>query len=909
MEYQTLSQKFKEVASKFKEKVALQKKDLSHLKTYTFGQIKESSLKIGNFLLHRGIRNNKISLSCPNGPEWVTIYFGILESGSTVVPIDYSLPKEEIISIIIDSESCGLFCSQNVFHKIKGSLKNLSQIKFIILTDGEPREENVISLRQLKKENIPAPNTPPRISIDDVASLLYTSGTTAKPRGVMLTHKNLYANFHSLSSLNICTPQDNVLSVLPLHHSYAFTVTLMLPLFCGAKITYIDSLRTDLLLSAMRETKVTLMAVVPELLNVILNSIHERIKRLPLALRAFVAITKNVTFTLSQICGANLSRLLFKNIHSRFGGCLRFLVSGGAKLSPSVALELMKFGFRLFEGYGLTETSPVVALGKKTRKKISSVGRPIKGVNVRIDNPDKHNIGEILISGDNVMKGYYKRPEETARVIKDGWFHSGDLGFIDSSGYLYITGRIKDVIVLSSGKNIYPEEIEEYYRKSPYIKEICVIDVTQRQKSGLYGVIVPDYDYFRKMQEIKIADKIKWEVENLAKKAPLFRHLMGFIIVKEPLPKTALGKIKRYEVKSRYENLISQKQEAVTKKEVTLPEDKEMLKDKLTQQILDCLKKELKKDVSLYDHLEFDLGVDSLTRVNLQMCLQNLLNLDIPDEIMASVYTVKELISELKKLSSPETIKVKKKTEIMKWEEILKINPDQEIMKKIQLKANLLERCIIFIGILLVKLLCKTVFLLKVSAKENLPPQAPYILCPNHTSFLDGFLIKSALPYSISKNLFFLGFDFKFYHLPLIRNLVKLSGIIPVNPAENLIPAMQVCSLLIKQGKILCIFPEGRRGIEDKPQEFKKGIGILAEELGVTLLPVYIKGALSAWPRTSRFPRPHPTRVTFGKPVNPKELEKIKAHLDKNADIYESVAQLIRARVEGLSKDPGDGSQ
>ncbi|MDD4909139.1 MAG: AMP-binding protein [Candidatus Omnitrophica bacterium] len=894
MEYKTLPQIFKETASKFRGNVAIQDKDGGKLKAYTFGEIRDSAGKIGDFLLHSGICKNNVSLICPNGAQWVAAYFGILESGSTVVPIDYTLTAEEIANIISDSQSKALFCSKEVLRKIESALGKLPHVKLVVLTNAQAQKEGMAGLRQIEEQDIPRQDIRPEINIDAVASLLYTSGTTARPKGVMLTHKNLCANFQSLNELKICSSKDNVLSILPLHHAYAFTVTLLLPLFSGARITYIHSLRTDAILSIMKETKVTMLVAVPEMLNAILNSIEDNIKRLVLPLRIGVALARKSCLIIYNASGLNCAKALFANIHSRFGGHLRFLVSGGARLEPRVSLGLMSFGFTIFEGYGLTETSPVVALAKKEIKKAAAVGRAINGVNIRIESDNKGSTGEILIYGDNVMKGYYRRDEDTSAVIKNGWFYSGDLGFIDVDGYLYITGRAKDVIVLSSGKNIYPEEIEEHYKKSPFIKDICVIDITQGGVIGLYAVIAPDYDHFKKAREINIAHKIKWEVENLAKNAPSFRRLLGFTIAKEDLPKTALGKVKRYEVRSKYKDAVLQKTSAEGTND-ELPPDKEILKDEMALDILGCLKKEFKKGVALGDHLELDLGVDSLMRVNLAACLEKTLNRNIPDEAMSSAYTVRELIENIKGLSTAEA--PGRAPEAADWGKILRADPGKEIMEKIRTRANLLEKGLIFSGTFFIKLLCGSLFLLKSRGRQNLPSRAPYIICPNHTSFLDGLLIKASLPYSLAGKIFFLGFDFKFYRLALVRPIIKLAGIIPLAPSENLVEAMQACAFLLKQGKILCIFPEGSRGIEERPQEFKKGVGILTRELNVPAVPTYIKGALAAWPRTQRFPKPHPTKVTFGKAVY---SEEIKEPRDNSA--YEAIAKTLRDRVEGLLK-------
>lgn len=229
------------------------------------------------------------------------------------------------------------------------------------------------------------------------------------------------------------------------------------------------------------------------------------------------------------------------------------MVSGGAKLSIQIALDFYGLGFKLIEGYGLTETSPVVTLNLAKNLKFGSVGKPIPDVGIKIHNPDKSGVGEVLIKGPNVMQGYFKQPELTSEVIKEGWFYSGDLGYLDREGYLYLVGREKEIIVLGSGKNIYPEELEEYYGQSPYIKEMCILErIEERFGStieSLYAIVVPDLEYFRKMNVTDIRGKIRWELENLGKGLSPYRHIMGFTITKDELPRTPLKKLKRYQVR------------------------------------------------------------------------------------------------------------------------------------------------------------------------------------------------------------------------------------------------------------------------------------------------------------------------------------------------------------------------
>ena len=612
--------------------IACQIKENDAYLTYTYSQLRQLSLKAAAFLIQEGIApQERAAILLENSPFWPAIYFGIMAVGAAAVPIDPKLTPGEIINLLRDSRAKILFTSQELFLTFKDLLKDIPDLKKTLLY---PFPE----LTVLK----PADKINTADKSEFIASLLYTSGTTASPKGVMLTHKNFCSNFESVSKLRIVTAKDNIVSLLPLHHSYPFMVCVILPLLSGAKITFLNSLKSEDLLQCLRETKGTILVGVPQLYQLLHKSILEKIGK-P---KALFSLLKIVNFT-RRAFGLNLNKIILKKLHQKFGPCLRFFFSGGARLDPKAARELSLLGFNLLEGYGLTETSPVVTFTPPGSAKFGSAGLPIPGVEIRINNPDSQNIGEVLIKGPNVMKGYYNKPQENQEVLKDGWFYSGDLGYIDKDGYLFLTGRSKEVIVLSSGKNIYPEEIEAHYLKTPYIKEICVLETAVGGATSLYAIVLPNFDYFRMNKEINIQGKIRWAMENLSKELPAYKRLMGWALTKEEFKRTRLGKLKRYEIKAKY--LTPQPKEspeALKAKEEISPSA-----DKMERQVIEFLSRELKRKVKPSDHLELDLGIDSLTRVELAIGLEKMFNLSLADTDMAGVFTVKELIDKIRYLS------------------------------------------------------------------------------------------------------------------------------------------------------------------------------------------------------------------------------------------------------------------
>ncbi|MBM3249162.1 MAG: AMP-binding protein [Candidatus Omnitrophica bacterium] len=886
---------FAQVSSRFPDRVCLQIKKGPTWERWTYGQTEDLSLRIGAFLINEGFKKGDFAAICiENRPEWAIIYLGIMAAGLTCVPLDPQLSEQETENLISDCGAKIIFVSNAIFqaksiHKIKGQLNK------IVILDLDIEKGRLLGLAQVKPTS-PEGITWPEVIPEDMASLVYTSGTTGRPKGVMLTHKNFCSNFQSIDKLRLITDKDNLISILPLHHSYPFMVTLITPLFCRARVTYTSSFRSDELLGCMREAGVTILVGVPQLFYMLYIRIMEGIKKIPFFVRMPLLGLIEILWQIRRYSGINLSKSILSKIHRPFGLSLRFFACGGAKLNEEAAGLFVKMGFTILEGYGLTETSPVVTFNPLKKQKIGSAGKAIPDVELKIDDPDGEGIGEVVIKGPNVMKGYYKREEETLSVLKDGWFYSGDLGVIDKDGYLFITGREKEVIVLSSGKNIYPEELEAYYSQSPYIKEICVLQKSEEQFGhlidSLFAVAVPDLEYFQQKNIMNIRTKIRWELENLAKDLPGYRRIMGFTLAKEALARTAMGKIKRYEVREKY--LLGKPASWETEEAGLWEEDKIILSQDFAQKTMRYLSGQLKKPVYLDSHLEIDLGIDSLTRVELVLGLEALLSLKIPDEVVYDVPTVRDLIMRIQEIiqySKPYQAKIIQKS----WAEILRGEPKEEILQKIRIKPRIIDWILTYIFMGSFKFMFRILWLLRIRAVGNLPKDGPYLICPNHASFLDGFVVFSSLPLKSAINTYFVGFSY-ILEYPLFKWALKLARLLPINPNINLTDAMQAASYLLTHKKIVCIFPEGLRSVDEKVNEFKKGVGILIKELDAPVVPVYIKGSHQSWPRTKSLPRPHPIKITFGRSFDFEELKEKGLKLGAKDD-YEAIALGVREEV------------
>lgn len=892
MEYD-LFKRFEQSAKAHPDDTACQIKEGAAYQTYTYSQLHNLSLKAAAFLNQEGIeKQERVAILLENSPYWPAIYFGIMAVGATAVPIDPKLTPYEVNNVLRDSGAKILFTSEELHLPLKDFLKNILSFKKAVLYPFSELTEAKAGT-DLIAEN----------KSGGIASILYTSGTTASPKGVMLTHKNFCSNFDSIAKLALIGAQDNVLSLLPLHHSYPFMVTVLVPLLSGGRVTFLNSLKSEDLLRCLRETQATVLVGVPQLYYSLHKAIFEKLKKPSLVLSVL-----KVTGVLRKLFRLNVNKIILKKLHRNFGPSLRFFASGGARLEPKVAYELTLLGFTILEGYGLTETAPVVTFNPLCRIKFGSVGLPIPEVKIRIHNPDSEHIGEVLIQGPNVMKGYYKKPKETAEVLKDGWFYSGDLGYTDRDGYIHLTGRSKEVIVLSSGKNIYPEEIEAHYLKSPYIKEICVLETTSGGLSSLHALVFPNIEYFRKTKEVNIQGKIRWLLENLSKELPSYKRIMGFTIAREELPRTRLGKLKRYEIKAGQLKQPPAKIKGQPRETLAAGREEPGRPGPLppssvsasgANELLEFLSQELKMKVGIDDHLELDLGIDSLRRVELAIALEKKFNINVPDTGFSEIFTVRELFAKIAQLLKPGRGEMQVTQVQPTWSQIIQERPAAEILDKINLNPGAPDKAFSFIILNFFNLLFRTFWLLRIKGRENLPIHKPFIICPNHASYLDGFIVAASSHMKSEINLFFLGYSGYFLH-PLIKWAVKIARLIAIDPAVNLTDAMQAAAYVLRNNKSLCIFPEGERSIDGEVKEFKKGVGILIRETGAPVIPCYIQGSHPAWPRGKFLPRPYPIKIIFGKACAGEELKEAGLKYHPHDD-YEAIALGLREKVIGLA--------
>ena len=518
-------------------------------KNITFTQLQEEVNSLGTALISLGLKGKRTAIISPNRYEWCVSYLAILNGVGIAVPLDKSLPEEELIGSLERSKADAVIFDKKYEETMKKLQKENDTLKYYICMDGEG--ENSISYTELVKKGkkeLEEGNTKyldAEIDENAMSIILFTSGTTSNAKAVMLSHKNIAENIYALNSIVKIYPTDVSLAFLPFHHTFGSTGFLFFA-SNGAATAFCDGIRY--IPQNLKEYKVSIFVCVP----LLLESMYKKIN-LEIAKQGKTKIVNMAkTFTNATLkLGIDIRKKVFKPIINQLGGYIRLAVSGAAAIDKNVVKGFNALGIRIIQGYGLTETSPVLIAENDRYTRLGSVGIPLVNVDVEIDNPNEKGIGEIKAKGPNVMLGYYENEEATKEVLKDGWFYTGDLGYIDKDGFVFITGRKKNVIVLKNGKNIYPEEIEKKLDKLPYTAESMVFGYPKEDDLMVSAKIVYQKEYmeekYPQLSKDEIKDMIWKDVKEINQSMPNYKHIKKIVITDEPMIKTTTQKVKRHE--------------------------------------------------------------------------------------------------------------------------------------------------------------------------------------------------------------------------------------------------------------------------------------------------------------------------------------------------------------------------
>lgn len=760
------------------------------------------------------LEENKFGLIImENRPEWIYSFFTIWDKNSAAIAIDAQSSPKEILYVLEDSNPDIIMCSNETEKNILEAISNYNfkdSIKVLNVDNFKIDDEKMkkIANSQFELRNPEGNQT---------AAMLYTSGTTGSPKGVMLTYNNLMTEMEGIYEKGIFDHRDQILALLPFHHVLPLTATVLLMLRYQTSIVFVRKIASKEIFEALEKNRVTALIGVPRVFKLFYDGIKQQIDA--------KFITRAIFKIMSKSKSIPLKRKVFSKVHKKFGGHLDFIVAGGAKLDPEIARFYETLGIYSLEGYGLTETSPVIAVNSKKERKIGTIGKKLYNVDVKIENE------ELWVKGPIVMKGYYNKPEKTAEVMtEDGWFKTGDLAKIDEEGYITIIGRRNSMIVLSNGKNIDPETLENRLiaKSDKLIKEAGIFN----HQNKLAAIIIPDLLECRKRNINNVKTYIKNIVEDYNLSAHNYEKVLDYKVFEEELPKTRVGKLRRFMLPNLYE------QNVVKKAKIAEPDN----------EVYKILKEYVKKAKGIEpqpeENLELEIGMDSLDIVEFFAYIENNFGLQLDEEKFAEMPNLK-LLSEY---INEKAVKIENNE--INWKQII------EEAKPIKDDKNrwITKFLKVFLDVII-----KVYFRIQRNGREKLDPK-PKIYVSNHQSFIDPLILGSLLPKSILYNTIFLAIDWYFKKFPL-KLLVSNGNVILIDINKNIRKSVEEIVGYLKSGKNVLIFPEGARTKDGKVAEFKKVFAIISKELGIDVQCLGIKGGFEAYSRYMKFPKPKKIKV------------------------------------------------
>jgi long-chain acyl-CoA synthetase len=916
----TFYELFRECVERWPDHVALEIQRRDRVESNTYAEARRMAESIGRWLTESGFQPEaRIAILADNHPRWITAYLGIIAAGCSAVPLDTAFHADQVAKLLKDSGSSLLFCDVRHLAIAEEAVRELEVGIFLLNSpkaDRNVRSTQTAELGSARTGEAPVPTRPNLDSIfaagpgnfvpvsssdDSIASLLYTSGTTADPKGVMLTHANLMGEVRAVFGWAEIGPDDAVLGVLPLFHVLSQMSNLLLPLVKGARVVYLETLNTTELLRALAERDITAFAVVPQFYYLI----HERIfkevgQRGRVATQAFrtmMAITR-----LCRRFGWNPGSILFPKIHNIFGRKMRYLVTGGSRFDPQIGRDFHALGIDILQAYGLTETSAAAFATSAHDNVIGSVGKALDGVEGKIIDPqpqdDGQSVGEIAIRGAIVMKGYWNQPDATAAVLRGGWLYTGDLGYFDAKGNLFISGRKKEVIILSNGKNIYPEEVEAHYLKSPYVGEIAVMGFENSPgEERLHAVVVPNFEVLKQRKIVNAKEVLRYDIEGLSLQLPSTKRIGSYEIWQDALPRTTTRKLKRFEIEKRVRanQAESRSDDAEVPPEKPLSaEDTAWLEQPEVQRALKIMHEASRKGseaIHPSDNLELDLGLDSMRRVELLFALEQGLGGHLDESRMSEIYTVRQLVDAVRDSRSGSS-GVTGQVRFAGWKTVLQEESTDPDFLALLRPRPFGDRFRYLLSQLL-QLMARDLSRLRVTGAEKIPARGPFIICSNHQSYIDPLIMCGILSWQVFRAGFAVGTS-EIFGKGIMRRLAQWARVVVVDPDANLIPAMRAGASGLRHGRVLVLYPEGERSIDGRPKTFRKGAAILSIHLQVPIVPVAIDGFHEAWPRGKRFQKLAPLQIAFGDAIYPPPEE------EASEAEYEKLTDELKKRVVAM---------
>ena len=799
---QTIIEFLAESAERFGERPAVLFKPGIRYQQWSYDELWQDSGRVASLLRERGLKKgDRALLWGPNCPQWVISFFGCIRAGVIAVPLDVRSPDDFVDRVVAKSNPSLAFISR------------------LTPGGGEVLDMPLVRFEDLARLTNGLPEPPdPEVSGSDVAEIMFTSGTTGDPKGVMLTHGNIISELEAVQQYIPGKPSYRLLSLLPLSHMFEQMGGLFVALGCGASVTYPTSRQPTALFRTMRETKVTTMLLVPQALELFMTSIEAEVRRQgkERIWSILMGIARRTPF--------RMRRYLFPAVHRRFGGHLDLIVSGGAALSRELGEKWSLLGVTLLQGYGTTETSPVVSIHPIYKPRFDSAGLPLPGVDVRIADD-----GEVLVRGPIVMPGYWEAPEQTAAVLVDGWYKTGDLGEIDAEGYLHLKGRKKDMIVLSSGQNVYPEDVENVLKQAPGVTDAVVVGLPKGSGMEVHAALIL-------ADPAGGAEAVSWANGQLAE----HQRVQGFTVwPEEDFPRTHTLKVKKNVVIDVLSG--SAAEAAPSASAAPRPPASGRGLEALIAEVGGVAVDQVTPDKTLGD----DLSLDSLGRVELFSAIEAELGVYIDENLVGPEMTV----GQLQELIAAGTASAKPTFASwgMRW--------------PVPWIRGALQHAIVFP-------LLKPLYRLRVTGRERLDGLVgPALFASNHQLFLDNVLNIKAFPSGVRRRLAIAAASEAWEQRKWAIINPLLGNGFPFHREGAVRASLENVGKILDDGWSVLIYPEGELTIGGPMKPFLSGVGLLAMEARAPVVPMHLHIHRMGSPRLIPVRRRGSVEIRFGEPI------------------------------------------
>lgn len=809
-------------------------------------------------------------------PPWFIAALGIVRAGAVATPLDVQLTDDQLARVLEDSNARWAFTTRMQQGRIHEAAPGMQTL---LLDAGQGEEAD---WRGWMTDTEALPSNPP----DQTAVLFYTSGTTGPPKGVPLSHANLAFQLDALEQAGIVRADDRVLLPLPLHHVYPFVIGMLGPMALGLTLVVPHALTGPQVLRALREGKASVVIGVPRFYASLYSGIRDQAERSGRVAAGLFRAGLGLGRAARNRFGLRPGKWLLRPLHRQVGMQLRVLASGGSALDSGLARNLEALGWQVATGYGLTETAPLLTLDPPGHARPGTVGRPLPGLELRIDTaaaPEGERDsgqGEILARGPNVFRGYRNQPEKTREALTDdGWFRTGDLGWLDADGYLHISGRVSTLIVTAGGENIQPDQLEERYAAHAAIREIGIL---QDEEERLVGLIVPASEAGDSPR-----DRIAEVLRTVGRELPSYQRLDNFALTRKPLPHTRLGKIQRHHLKARYREATEQQEAPASTEPLSVDEmaseDRTLLEYPAARSAWDWLSERYPDRALTPDTgLQLELGIDSLEALNLTLELGQRTGVELDDAALGHMETVRDLLRELIDAGEQDSGGV---DPLADPEQYLDADRKRWLQPRTPTQ-QVAARALYGLDLALTRGLLR----LRVQGREQVPEEGPLLLTCTHASHLDPFAVAAALSFERLRSLYWGGWTGVVFNTALRRWLSRVAQAVPIDPRHGVRTSLALAGAVLQREQGLIWFPEGQRSQDGELQPLRAGVGMLLERFPVPVVPVSIRGTHESMPPGTHLPRPCPVTVRFGTPVQAEQLA-------RNGE-GESHAERIRAGLE-----------